>query len=134
MQHSKIVELLTTAVNKIDPQALVLWGTEVDFAQSQKTPATAVLVYPFRDTKTSRLVTTSVTVRVLKLDTTNNTQIARKELGDACRDLAMNIFETMNDIEPSLEDRIEGNNNFMQIRGYTNYTFTCYFVSANHVC
>jgi hypothetical protein len=137
MKQSAIVNLFEVAVNKIDSTALLFWGTELDFGKTEKAAHTVVMVYPMRDSMTNSKVSTQLTIKVKMLDSSNSTNIARKELGDLCRDFAFKLFDLMQDLEPAHLDpnSFQGNNEYNIVpKHYTNYSFTCNFIDTYSRC
>ena len=137
MTQSQIVDLITVSVSNADSTAFLMWGSDRDFGVLEKSPPTVVLVYPIRDSEARDVVTTSLTIKVKKLDSSNNTNANRKTLGDECRSLAFKIWNNIKDFEPAYVDAnsFTGNNNYNQSpKGYTEYIFNINVVSTVSKC
>lgn len=137
MTQSQIVELITACVARVDATADLRWGTERDFGTSELAKPTVVLVYPFRDSVTNNKITTSLTIKVKKLDSTNSTNIKRKNLGDECREFAFKLWDLLQDLEPAYIDpnSFTGNNEYITTpKGYTNYSFNIQVITTYSQC
>ena len=137
MTQSQIVELIQVAVNKVDPTAQIFWGTERDFGVLEKAAPTVVMVYPLRDNISNNKITTSLTIKVKKLDSTNSTNAKRKALGDECRDFAFDLWDILQDLEPAYIDpnSFQGNNEYITTpKGYTNYSFNIQVITTYSQC
>lgn len=137
MTQSQIVELIQVAVNKVDATAQIFWGTERDFGVLEKAAPTVVMVYPLRDNISNNKITTSLTIKVKKLDSTNSTNAKRKALGDECRDFAFDLWDILQDLEPAYIDpnSFTGNNEYITTpKGYTNYSFNIQVITTYSQC
>lgn len=137
MTQLQIVELIQVAVNKVDPTAQIFWGTERDFGVLEKAAPTVVMVYPLRDNISNNKITTSLTIKVKKLDSTNSTNAKRKALGDECRDFAFDLWDILQDLEPAYIDpnSFTGNNEYITTpKGYTNYSFNIQVITTYSQC
>jgi hypothetical protein len=137
MTQSQIVDLITTCVAQVDSTAVLFWGTERDFGTTEMNKPTVVMVYPFRDGFINNKITTSLTIKVKKLDSTNSTNAKRKALGDECRDFAFKLWDILQDLEPAYIDpnSFTGNNEYITTpKGYTNYSFNIQVITTYNRC
>jgi hypothetical protein len=137
MTQSQIVDLITACVAQVDSTAVLFWGTERDFGTTEMNKPTVVMVYPFRDGFINSKITTSLTIKVKKLDSTNSTNSKRKALGDECRDFAFKLWDLLQDLEPAYIDpnSFQGNNEYLTTpKGYTNYSFNIQVITTYSKC
>jgi hypothetical protein len=137
MTQSQIVDLITACVAQVDSTAVLFWGTERDFGTTEMNKPTVVMVYPFRDGFINNKITTSLTIKVKKLDSTNSTNSKRKALGDECRDFAFKLWDLLQDLEPAYIDAnsFTGNNEYITTpKGYTNYSFNIQVITTYSKC